>query len=120
MDEHGAVFCHLEGGSTFEKSIFINTLEEIISPVDNPRYIIIRKSKFTTFLNQRDYHAVPEIFGRNKMLAEYFEKQWNNYVGHGELVFTRTLLGRQVLVKSRVKSLISQLDDQIEHVSKWK
>lgn len=120
MDEHGAVFCHLEGGSTFEKSVFIHTLEEIIRPIDNPRYIIIRKSKFMTFLNQRDYHAVPEIFGRNKMLAEYFEKQWNNYVGHGELVFTRTLLGRQVLVKSRVKSLISQLDDQIEHVSKWK
>jgi len=120
MDEHGAVFCHLEGGSTFEKSIFIHTLEEIISPIDNPRYIIIRKSKFITFLNQRDYHAVPEIFGRNKMLAEYFEKQWNNYVGQGELVFTRTLIGRQVLVKSRVKSLLSQLDDQVEHVSKWK
>ena len=120
MDQHGAVFCHLEGGSTFEKSIFINTLEEIISPIDNPRYIIIRKSKFMTFLNQRDYHAVPEIFGRNKLLAEYFEKQWNNYVGRGELVFTRTLIGRQVLVKSRVKSLISQLDEQLEHVSKWK
>ena len=44
-NEKGAVYCHLEGESTYEKSVFINSLIEIIGPINNPRYVIIRKSK---------------------------------------------------------------------------
>src|SRR5690606_10434405 len=43
VDDLGAVFCHLEGGTTFDKSTFINALQEIIAPIGNPRYVIIRK-----------------------------------------------------------------------------
>src|SRR5690606_31836294 len=45
VDNWGAVFCHLEGGTTFDKSTFINALQEVIAPIDNPRYVIIRKNK---------------------------------------------------------------------------
>ena len=55
----------------------MRSLQEIVAPVDNPRYIIIRKSLFLSFVKQHDYHSVPEILGRNKNLAEYFKGQWN-------------------------------------------
>jgi superfamily II DNA or RNA helicase len=120
VDEFGAVYCHLEGGTTFDKSTFINALQEVIGPIENPRYVIIRKNKFLLLIQQKDYHSVPEIIGKNKKLAEYFKYQWDYLVGECELVFTRTLNGRKLLLKSRVKSLSSQFDDKIEHVNKWR
>lgn len=120
VDNWGAVFCHLEGGTTFDKSTFINALQEVIAPIDNPRYVIIRRNKFMLFVKQKDYHSVPEIIGRNKNLAEYFKKQWESLVGSCDLIFTRTIEGRKILLKSRVKSLAVQFDDKVEHISKWK
>ncbi len=120
VDEWGAVYCHLEGGTTFDKSTFINALQEIIGPVDNPRYVIIRRNTFMLFVKQKDYHSVPESLGRRKNLAEYFQIQWERLVGTCDLVFTRTLEGRKLLLKSRVKSLASQFEDNVEHVSKWR
>jgi superfamily II DNA or RNA helicase len=120
VDRFGAVYCHLEGGTTFDKSTFINALQEIIAPIDNPRYVIIRKNRFMLFVKQKDYHSVPEILGRNKNLAEYFKNQWERLVGTCDLIFTRTIDGRKLLLKSRVKSLAAQFDDKVEHVNKWR
>lgn len=120
VDDFGAVFCHLEGGTIFDKSTFINALQEVIGPIDNPRYVIIRKNKFMLFLNQKDYHSVPEILGRNKKLAEYFKDQWERLVGSCDFIFTRTIEGRKILLKSRVKSLAAQFEDKVELVNKWR
>ncbi len=120
IDDRGSVFCHLDGGTTFDKSTFINSLQEIIAPIDNPRYVIIRKNKFMLFVNQIDYHSVPEIIGKNKTFAEYFKNQWERFVGSCELVFTRTIAGRKLLLKSRVNSVASQFGDTVERVNKWK
>ncbi|WP_375581416.1 DEAD/DEAH box helicase family protein [Marivirga tractuosa] len=120
VDNWGAIYCHLEGGTTFDKSTFISALQEVISPINNPRYVIIRKNIFMLFVKQKDYHSVPEILGRNKNLAEYFKNQWERLVGSCDLVFTRSLEGRKLLLRSRVKSLAAQFDDEIEHVNKWK
>ena len=103
----------------FEKSTFIKSLLEIVGKVENPRYIIIRKSRFLIFIKQNDFHSVPEILGKNKTLAEYFAGQWKRFAGNCELVFTRTIEGRKLILKSRVKSLASQFDNKIEQVNKW-
>ena len=120
VDNWGSVFCHLEGGTTFEKSTFINALQEIVGPIDNPRYVIIRKNRFMLFVKQKDYHSVPEVLGRTKNMAEYFKNQWERLVGACDLIFTRTIDGRKLLLKSRVKSLASQFNDKVEHVNKWR
>ncbi len=118
-NEYGCVYCHLDGGTTFEKSIFIKSLHEIIGKVDNPRYVIIRKSKILVFLKQYDFHSVPDLLGKNKTLAEYLATQWQQLVGSCELVFTRTIEGRKLILKSRMKSLASQFEDKTEQVNKW-
>ncbi|MFW6352210.1 MAG: DEAD/DEAH box helicase family protein [Bacteroidota bacterium] len=120
VDKWGAVFCHLEGGTTFDKSTFINALQEVIAPIDNPRYVIIRKNRFMLFVKQKDYHSVPDILGRNKNLAEYYKNQWERLVGSCDLIFTRTIDGRKLLLRSRVKSLSVQFEENVEHVNKWK
>lgn len=119
MDREGAVFCHLEGGSTFDTSVFTNSLYEIVSPIQNPRYVIIRKSWFKGIILQKDYHSVPEVLGRKKNMAEYFHTQWSKLVGGNALIFTRNLEGRKMLLQSRLKALSAQLDYEAERVNKW-
>ena len=120
IDSFGCVYCHLEGATTFEKSIFINSLQEIVQPIDNPRYVIIRKAAFWSLIKQKDYHAVPEVIGRNKELAVHFKNEWKRLVGSCDLIFTRSIEGRKLLLKARLKSLSKQFYDGIEHVSKWR
>lgn len=120
MDDFGAIYCHLEGGTTFERSAFINSLKEVIAPIGNPRYVIIRKGLFCRIIKQKDYHSVPEIIGRNKNMALFFKEEWETGVGACELVFTRTIAGRKLLLKSRIRSLASQFSTKIEHVNKWR
>ena len=31
IDDWGSVFCHLEGGTTFEKSTFVNSLKKLLT-----------------------------------------------------------------------------------------
>lgn len=120
VDNFGAIFCHLEGGTTFDKSTFINTLQEIINPIENPRYIIIRKNNFLKFIKQKDYHSVPNILGQNKRSAEYFENQWESFVGSCKLIYTRTIEGRKLLLQYRIKSLSANFTTNTEHINKWK
>lgn len=120
VDIYGGIYCHLNGGTAFDKSVFINSLQEIISPIQNPRYVIVRKSRML-FIQQRDYHAVPELLGKNKVLSEFFHSQWETFVGKSELIFTRNTEGRKMLLKARMHALSAQLsEEETEHVSKWR
>jgi len=120
QDHLGTVYCHLEGGTNFERSTFIHMLTEMVRPVNNPRYIMIRKSVFLFFVKQKDYHAVPELIGRNKALVTFFAQQWTKLVGPCEFVFTKTIEGRKLILKSRIDSLASQLEERVQQVSIWK
>jgi hypothetical protein len=120
VDNFGAIYCHLDGGTTFEKSTFIKSLQEILASINNPRYLIIRKSMFLKVLSQKDYHSVPELIGQNKKSAEYFERQWNRFVGTCELVYTKTIEGRKILLQSRINSLSSEFEEKTERINKWR
>ncbi len=120
VDNYGAIYCHLDGGTTFEKSTFIKSLQEIVATIENPRYLILRKSLFLKVISQNDYHSVPELLGRNKKTAEYFESQWRRLVGSCSLIFTRTIEGRKILLKSRIKSLSSEFEEKTERINKWR
>ncbi|WP_278555382.1 DEAD/DEAH box helicase family protein [Elizabethkingia bruuniana] len=116
-DEKGNSVCHLEGGSYSEASIFILTLQELLSKIDNPRYLL--KTKGILFLkNSINYYPVPDIFGRNKKSAELFARNWIEESGAASLVFTRTIEGRKLLLTLRFKVLIRK-NKHIEHIHKW-
>ncbi|AQX12310.1 hypothetical protein BAX94_15085 [Elizabethkingia meningoseptica] len=116
-DDYGNSICHIEGGSYSETSIFILTLQELLSKVDNPRYVL--KTRGILFLkNSIDYFPVPEIFGKNKKSAESFAHYWSKEMGKNNLIFTRTVEGRKLLLQLRFKSLIKK-NKHIEHIHKW-
>ncbi len=98
------LYCTLEGGTTFETSLFLEALQELISPVENPRYLIRRRKKGFR-ARQWDYYAIPQFFAGNREKAETFFRSWKQWIGRGELIYTRTVEGRKALVRARIAAL---------------
>lgn len=73
--EDGSYYLSLAGSTFYESSLFADCLAEILAPIDNPRYIVLREG---TFMGMRrdDYHAVPVIFTTKKETATIFYKAW--------------------------------------------
>ncbi|ADU29378.1 DEAD/DEAH box helicase family protein [Evansella cellulosilytica] len=115
----GFLKCSLEHGSTHEQILFFQSLQEVVDPIDNPRYIIHRQSG-KRFWVRHDYHAVPHEIGRKKESAEILLNYWQKKVGKAELVFTRTPEGRKLLLKARMRAMSSKFVSRSERISVWK
>ncbi|MBX5144124.1 DEAD/DEAH box helicase family protein [Rhizobium lentis] len=118
LDQNGIIYCRLEGATTIERSRFLDGLREVLVPPQNPRYILVRRSTFWR-LKRVDYHAVPSLIGRKREDAEYFAKLWNRYVGESDLIYTRSVQGRLILLQFRAKSFASAFTRKTDRVSRW-
>jgi len=118
-DRYGLVSCSLEGGTTYEKSLFLDALQEILGPIDNPRYLLTRKTPLGRLVRQ-DYHVVPNQIGKKKEYVEFFVKMWKKYVGSTKLIYTRTVEGRKILLKARGHSLSTGFQKRSDRVKSWK
>lgn len=117
-DKMGVVHCRLDGATTIEKRHFLDAMQDVLGPVDNPRYLLVRHSYLGRLLRV-DYHPVPDILGQNKADAEFFAKRWGRYVGTAKLVYTRTVEGRILILQARTKSLSSVFRKKTDRVSIW-
>jgi hypothetical protein len=118
--DSGTVLCHLKGGTYSEKSRFLDSLQEIFDPIENPRYLIVRKSTLLRKILRIDYHAIPRILGTKKEYAEFFQKEWKKHVGSVELYYTRSKEGRKLLLWARNQSLASSFQKKSHRISQWK
>lgn len=118
-DASGEVTLDIAGGSVSERRQFVTLLAQLVAPVDNPRYILTRESVLKQVLTQRDYHAVPDPLGTRKQDAESLQKHWQAIVGPCELIYTRTLEGRQLLHKARLHNLSAEVDSAIKKMERW-
>jgi hypothetical protein len=114
----GFVGCSLKGGTTRERSLFLEALQELLGPIENPRYVLVRKSPLGWFV-RKDYHPVPKALGKNKEAAEYFRKVWSLRVGPADLVYTRTPEGRRFLLTARARSMAQGFQRRAERLKIW-
>lgn len=119
QEEEGTIVCWLKEGSTHEKTVFLNALQQLLDPIKNPRYLVYRTSR-RWFGQSHDYHAVPEEIARRKEHAELFTSLWRKSIGPAELVYTRTPEGRRKLLEARAKSLASLFVRRSERISAWR
>jgi len=109
----GWVRLHLENATEEESALFTACLEEILGPMEKPRYVISRSSKFITdtwlskimpeviakfFRPVKDklvmYHTVPKILAASAEKAEIFQRYWNEFVSPSELFYARSKEGK--------------------------
>lgn len=96
----------------------MQAIAEVLGPVQNPRYILVRSSRLG-WRTRTDYHAIPGALGARKEWAERFTALWNRRIGSVQLVFTRTPKGRRVLLRARAKSLAAGLQRYVDRRSAW-
>ncbi len=119
IKDDGSVSCALIGGTARESAVFADALQEILDPVDNPRFILERRMPLGIY-STHDYHAVPQAIGKKKEWAETFEIYWAKHVGPCNLFYTRTIEGRLILLKARESAMSASLAKTSERVSCWR
>ncbi len=109
----GWVRLHLENATEQESALFATCLEEILGPMEKPRYVISRSSKFITdtwlskimpeviakfFRPVKErlvmYHTVPKVLAASAEKAETFQRYWNEFVSPSELFYARSKEGK--------------------------
>jgi len=94
-------------------------MEELLGPIDNPRYLLVRKSMLG-IISRKDYHSVPSLLGNKEKNASFFHRMCQKLVGPSVLIYTRSSEGRKVLLQARVNSLSSAFLRRSQRVSCWK
>lgn len=118
-NEFGHVICYLDQGTTHEQKLFLQCIQEIVEPIENPRYLLYRKSG-KRFWVRSDFHAVPEEIGRKKEYAEIFLAEWKKRVDQAELIYTRTPEGRKMLLKARMRAMSSKFAKKSTRKNIWR
>ncbi|WP_445765905.1 DEAD/DEAH box helicase family protein [Rheinheimera sp.] len=116
--ENGHVFLALQGGSFYESSLFADCLHEVLAPIENPRYLVIRAGNFLGMARD-DYHAVPLRLATTKEQASIFYRCWSKYVGPGDLIYCRSDSGREQLLKARMQAFSAAFKPRTKRQDRW-
>jgi superfamily II DNA or RNA helicase len=115
----GAYRAKLRDVSAAESATFAAALDEVLSPLAQPRYIVprlflpcpeSRRAAIRLALRRRRgrgvpaavvYHAVPAVLGGNRKRAQAFARAWNARVSPGEMLYTGSPEGTGILAAQR-------------------
>jgi len=114
----GTYRCLLDGGGLEESRLFAEALDEVLAPLDEPRYLVPRfvddpprtaGGALWLLLRRRAglpgrrvvYHAVPTVLAVNRQRAAAFGAAWNRHVSAGEPLFERDPRAQGVLAAQR-------------------
>lgn len=119
LNANGGAIVSIKGVSEFESALFINAVGQIIQPIENPRYLIVKTNWFRKNLEIENYYAVPDIFGNKKANILVFEKHWQNHVGKSKIIYTRFLEGRKILLKARIFHVSKSFNETTKKAVIW-
>lgn len=100
------VALHLRNASMHDQNIFNTAMSEMLSPIENPRYILISKNIFKQY-NYKLSFACPSIIGKRREYVEKLAKKLKATAGNFELVYTHREDGRRLILKCRKRSYIT-------------
>ncbi len=104
----------LEDASDEDSKIFAEAMQQVLGPIDNPRYMISRQARIISntwlsnllpevvgkyFRRKKNticmFHTVPKVLAKKKETAIIFENNWNLHVGPGVIVYGHSESGRK-------------------------
>ncbi len=112
LDSEGEYRCVLHGVDQVEAEVFASALDEAVSPINLPRYLLPRyvrtkeditwwRSLWAGFGRIRPdgvvWHAVPSVLGANAERAAAYAKAWDHWIGGGDPVYTGSPEGQGIL-----------------------
>ena len=112
LDADGEYRCVLHDVDEVEAEVFATALDEAVSPINLPRYLLPRwvrtkrditwwRSLWAGFGRLKPdgvvWHAVPTVLGLNAERAAAYAKAWDHWVGGGAPVYTGSPEGQGIL-----------------------
>ena len=106
----------LSNATIHEQNIFNTAMQEMLSPIDNPKYIIVKKSAGAFF---KDYDfsvsfACPSIIYKTKDSKKIIEQEVKREMGNMDVIFCYNENGRKMMNKARQNSFVSKYDETIK------
>ena len=105
----------LSNATIHEQNIFNTAMQEMLSPIDNPKYIIVKKSAWA-FFKGYDFSvsfACPSIIYKTKDSKKIIEEEVKKEMGNMDVIFCYNENGRKMMNKARQNSFISRYDQTI-------
>lgn len=115
------VSLYLRNASVHDQNIFNTAMAEMLSPIENPRYILIAKKK-TGGYNYELSFSCPSVIGKKKEYAAVLAEKLKEGTGNFEPVYTRNEDGRKLILKCRKNAYITfnqKAMDKKYKVSHW-
>lgn len=104
---------------THHAQLYLNALQELLNPIENPRYLVAMQYNFDPKEPVTYYFPIPACVGKKKKDAERFMEIWEEKLGPCRLVYTRTSDGRLELLKARGQSLGLDAEAYASRLSSW-
>jgi hypothetical protein len=115
IDPLGERRCSLEGVDAAVSATFATALDEVVSPMASPRYVLprwvltgpidnydgIKAALGRLHPDGEVWHSVPSVLGTTERRARAFATAWDHWVGGGPAVYTGSPTGEGVLVTHR-------------------
>ena len=115
LDEQGEYRCVLGGVDADVSAAFATALDEVVSPMASPRYVLPRWV-LTGAVDNVDglraalgrlrpdgevWHSVPTVLATTGTRAQAFARAWDHWVGGGPAIYTGSPEGEGVLMTNR-------------------
>jgi superfamily II DNA or RNA helicase len=101
----------IKGGLKQERSKLSNAMSEIFMPHNQTRYLIENKvGKF-----HLGYFGVPSSMGINRDLALSFYRRWDRSICSAELIYTKSIEGRQHLLRAQLNDRSNLSSSRLWH-----
>ncbi len=111
-EDDTAIYCALTGATAHEKSVFAQAVGELLTAIDNPRYLVIKRMRLLLF-SWKDYsqsYACPAILSAKKETVELFAQALERTGFKYDIQYTRNEEGRRELLRCRSRSYINRND----------
>lgn len=123
-DKQGSILCTLRNATEHEKNVFATAISEMLSPIENPRYLIVKRGALRSArLSYEDSFACPAAIGGKKENVELLAHYLGISTGRFAPVYTRNEEGRAHLLHARKKSYINRNSSIVQRKrrvqSKW-
>jgi superfamily II DNA or RNA helicase len=116
--KHSNYYFRLEGAKPKEREQFLQSVEQVLGSIENPKYMVMRRTRF--FGKSRvDYHPVPDAFSVRKNQAESFVEHWVKRISDAELVSVRSKRGRKLLLQARASAFSAHFVPKSERMGRW-
>lgn len=96
----------LKNATIHEQNIFNEAIKELLSPIENPRYLIIKKNLFNGY-DYRNSFACPAILSDNDLRVQTLRKYFKA-MGKIDVIYAHYDLGKEISFKCRKYSFISR------------